>query len=496
MSQSDLFSWNMERDPVLRSTIVSVLVLDTEPDWDRLMRTMDRGTRLVPRLRHLLVPAPWGLAPPRWALDPDFDLSWHVRRSALPEPATMSAVLEFARTEAMTGFDPARPLWRSTLLSGLEGAACVLVLTVHHSLTDGIGGIQIATSLLDFDRAGTDHGQPPELREDRASALRDIVTWNLAVGTDLLVGGVRATAPTTWRVLGNPARAVREGAALASSLARLARPITTTLSPLMTRRSLGRRVAVLDVPLERLRAAARATDCTLNDAFLTAVVLGLRTYHDRHGAALNQLRVTMPISLRTPDDPLGGNRITLARFALPVGVAETADLMRAVDAAVAGWRREPAIPLSGAVAAVLNRLPAGLLTEMLKHVDFVASNVPGSPVPLYIAGARIDRMYSFGPTIGTAVNVTLTSHAGTCYIGINADTAAVTDLGTLTECLTDGFATVVGLGSEHVPPSGTELSKRGSPSTSGSSPSEGSRARLVSHGPSGHQAPPKPSHPS
>ncbi|MGW5377210.1 wax ester/triacylglycerol synthase domain-containing protein [Nocardia sp. NPDC003999] len=456
MSQSDLFSWNMERDPVLRSTIVSALILDSEPDWDRLLQTMDRGTRVVPRLRHRLIAAPLGLAPPRWVLDPDFDLSWHVRRSALPEPASLAEVLEFARTEAMTGFDPARPLWRSTLLSGSAGAGCALVLTVHHSLTDGIGGIQIATALLDFDRVGTDRGHPSEPRGDPESALRDIVSWNVAVGSDLVVSGVRSTPPTIRRALADPARAVREGTALAGSLVRLARPITTTLSPVMTRRSLGRRVAVLDVPLERLRGAARAAGCTLNDAFLTAVAIGLRTYHRHHGAKLDQLRVTMPISLRTPDDPLGGNRITLARFALPVDLDETGELMRAVDAAVAAWRREPAIPLSGAVAAVLNRLPARLLTGLLKHVDFVASNVPGSPVPLYIAGARIDRMYSFGPTIGTAVNVTLTSHAGICYVGINADTAAVPDTDTLTECLATGFATVLELGTERAAVPGPE----------------------------------------
>jgi hypothetical protein len=154
MSQSDQFSWNMERDPVLRSTIVCVLILDTDPEWLRLVRTIDRGTRIVPRLRDRLVTVPFGLAPPRWAPAPDFDLSWHLRRSALPEPASLAAVLEFARSETMTAFDPVRPLWRLTSLSGLDGAGCALVLTVHHSLTDGIGGIRIATELLDFDRAG------------------------------------------------------------------------------------------------------------------------------------------------------------------------------------------------------------------------------------------------------------------------------------------------------------------------------------------------------
>ncbi len=444
MSQSDLFSWKMERDPVLRSTIVSVLVLDTDPDWDRLVRTIERGTRLVPKLRHRLVIAPFGLTPPRWALDPGFDLSWHLRRAALPASANMSTVLEFARTEAMTAFDPARPLWRITLLSGSTGG-CALVMTVHHSLTDGIGGIQIATALFDVDRAETDRGHPPEPPRESDGVLRDIVAWNRSVGSDLVRGGIRTTRQIAWRVVAHPARAARDGVTLAASLARLVKPITATMSPVMTERGLGRRLAVLDVPVEQLHRAARAAGCTMNDAFLTAVIIGLRIYHYRYGAKIGRLRLTMPISLRTADDPLGGNRITLARFSLPVDILAPEELMRAVNGTVDGWRREPAIPLSGAVAAAFNRLPVAMVTGMLKHVDFVASNVPGSPVPLYLAGARIDRMYAFSPTIGTAVNVTLMSHAGTCYIGVNADSAAVPDIANLTDCLATGFATVLGL---------------------------------------------------
>ncbi|MEV0708292.1 wax ester/triacylglycerol synthase domain-containing protein [Nocardia aurea] len=445
MSQSDLFSWNMERDPALRSTIVSVLLLDAEPDWDRLVRTIDRGTRLVPRLRDRLVCVPFGLAPPKWAPDPDFDLLWHVRRAALPQPATLSAVVDFARTEAMTAFDPVRPLWRSTVLTGLDGGGCAVVLTVHHSLTDGIGGIRIATEMLDVDRAGTDRPDTPEPPSGGSTGLLDIAAWNWAVGTDLLRGGITATLPTAWRAVTHPARAVRDGSRLVTSLARLVRPITSTMSPVMTGRSTRREQAMLEVPVAQLHRAAQTVGATMNDAFLTAVIIGMRAYHARHGEQIHQLRLTMPISLRVPDDPLGGNRITLARFALPVDIAGTADLMRAVDATIAGWRREPAIPFSSAVAAGLNRLPVGLLTEMLKHVDFVASNVPGSPVPLYLAGARIDRMYAFGPTIGTAVNVTLTSHVETCCIAVNADTAAIPDIVPLTVCLAEGFQCVLDL---------------------------------------------------
>ncbi|WP_063712698.1 wax ester/triacylglycerol synthase domain-containing protein [Nocardia concava] len=448
MTQSDLFTWSMEQDPNLRSTIVTVLVLDTEPDWDRLLRMVDRGTRAVPRFRHRLVAAPWGLAPPRWVPDADFDLHWHVRHLALPGPADLSAVLEFARTEVMSAFDPARPLWRFTVLGGLDGGGSALVLKVHHSLTDGVGGIEIAGEMLDFTRAGTVHGPVPDPARPGGGVLGDIVAWNWSVGTDLVRAGIGAISPMARRAVTDPVGAIRDSAALAESLLRLARPITRTLSPLMTERSLGRRLTVLDVPLAELQRGAHRAGCTVNDAFLAAVLIGLRDYHGRHGRSVEHLRVAMPISLRRASDPLGGNRITLARFAVPAGVDAAVDLMRALDTVVERWRREPAIPLSNAVAATFNRLPVTLLTGMFKHVDFVASDVPGSPVALYVAGAKVERIYPFGPTTGTAFNITLISHVGTCYIGINSDTAAVPDPMRLTDCVAEGFRTIAAIGTD------------------------------------------------
>ncbi|WP_280235997.1 WS/DGAT domain-containing protein [Nocardia cyriacigeorgica] len=131
---------------------------------------------------------------------------------------------------------------------------------------------------------------------------------------------------------------------------------------------------------------------------------------------------------------------------VPVDDTDPAALMGRVRALIRRQVEEPSIPHSAAVAAVLNRVPVALIAGMLEHVDFVASDVPGSPVPIYLAGARIDRMYAFSPTLGTAFNVTMTSHAGTCYVGINADTAAVPDVDTLTACLAEGFRTVLNLG--------------------------------------------------
>jgi hypothetical protein len=226
---------------------------------------------------------------------------------------------------------------------------------------------------------------------------------------------------------------------------RLVRPVLSTLSPVMTQRSTRRHCAVLDVPLEALAQAGTTGGGSLNDAFLAAILRGMAKYHRLHGTEISELRMTLPISLRTETDPVGGNRISLARFALPTDVSDPAELIRRVHATVDTWRHEPAISLSPMIAGALNLLPAVTLGNMLKHVDFVASNVVGSPVPLFIAGSEILHYYAFSPTLGSAFNVTLMSYTTQCCVGINADTDAVPDLAALTDSIADGFRAVLGL---------------------------------------------------
>ncbi|MEJ5256530.1 MAG: wax ester/triacylglycerol synthase domain-containing protein, partial [Acidimicrobiales bacterium] len=160
--QADVFAWRMERDPLLRSTIIAVVVLDRAPDRAVLRDRVERATRLAPMFRERLVPAPLPppLSTPTWALDPDLDLSWHLRWVALPEPS-LDALFDLARIEGMTAFDPARPLWEITVVEGLPEGRAGMILKVHHSLTDGIGGIQIAEHVVDLEREPADRGPLP-----------------------------------------------------------------------------------------------------------------------------------------------------------------------------------------------------------------------------------------------------------------------------------------------------------------------------------------------
>ncbi|GAB88794.1 wax ester/triacylglycerol synthase domain-containing protein [Gordonia rhizosphera] len=446
MTQSDMFSWRMEQNPILRSTVVVVALLDASPDWDRFVATVERATQVLPAMRRKLVPDR-GLAPPRWVDDPDFDLGWHVHRLDAAQPRNLQGVLEVARTAEMTAFDPARPMWEFTLLDGLEeDAAAAVVMKFHHSMTDGVGGVRIAAEILDFERSGTP--RPPVPGSDTVAgepSLVDTVGWYLSSGTALVRESVSTGVRLGARFVVRPIRAVRDVARTAVSVFRIVEPITKTASPVMTERSTRRHFATLDVPVDSLAAAGNLGGGTLNDAFLAGIVLGMREYHRRHDAQIDHLRVTMPMNLRSDDESYGGNRITLVRFVIPCDLADPKELVGRIHEIVAKWRLEPAVPMADPIAGGLNVLPSAAVGAMLEHVDFLASDVPGSPVPLYMAGAKITKQYGFGPTIGAAFNVTLMSYVGDCCMGIDVDDAAVPDLDTLVESLAVGFGEVCDL---------------------------------------------------
>jgi diacylglycerol O-acyltransferase / wax synthase len=444
--ETDAFTLRMERDPLLRSTITAVTVFDRAPDWPRLVDRVERATRLVPTFRARLVRTPLRLAPPRWVLDPDFDLSWHLRRVHAPEPHTLETVVEMARIAGMSAFDPARPLWELTLVGGLEDGQAALLMKVHHALTDGLGGIDLTARIVDGDREPADLGPLPPVPTSEhpvGSPLAEAVGFGARRAGGLAGSAITSVPSAVGRVVRDPVGTARSAAATAASLARFVRPVATTRSPVMTGRRLQWSLRHLDVPTADLKAAGRAAGGSLNDAFLAGVTGGLRRYHAHHDAIVPTLRVTMPISTRRPEDPVGGNRITLARFEVPVAVTDPGARMREIGRRSAGMRAERALAYSEAVAGALNLLPAAVTGGMLKHVDFLASNVPGFPVPVYVGGARLEAFYAFGPTIGAAANITLMSYRDTCHLGITTDNGAVPDPDLLHTSLVEGFAEVL-----------------------------------------------------
>jgi WS/DGAT/MGAT family acyltransferase len=213
----------------------------------------------------------------------------------------------------------------------------------------------------------------------------------------------------------------------------------------MRDRTTSSNLRMIEVPVGLLRVAAKSAGGSINDGFLAGITGGLRRYHALHGADADELRVAMPISLRTDDDDVGGNHVTVMRFTVPVGIADPAERIAALHQAASRIRSERSLAHTEAIAGALNLMPRGVIGSMLKKVDFLASNVPGVPMPMYLTGSKVDRFYPFGPTAGSAVNITLMSYDGTCCMGVNADAAAIPDPEAFVDCLREGFDEVLAL---------------------------------------------------
>ena len=460
MRDNDAFSWYMEADPVLRSTVVAVAWLDRSPEWELLRSRVDRASRMIPIFRQRVADVPARLGPPVWVPDEGFDLDWHLSRIDSPWPHDDATVIDFACRQAETGFDRARPLWQFTLIENLTDGRAAVVMKLHHSLTDGVGGMQLALMLFDANRTAEPAPSPVPIATGRAAAGRggaeraatggdftmvtEQVKWRLRRTAGRAGWVARNAVPATLRALLRPDRAARRAVIDVRSVARTVAPVITTMSPVMTGRSLNRHLDVIAIPLDDLKRSAAAVGGSVNDGFLAGLTGGLRRYHDKHGRPVRELRVTMPISIRTPEDEPGGNRITLMRFPLPVAEEDPAARIRAIERRCREARHEPSVSMTDSIAGVLNLLPPAAVGGMLRHVDFVASDVPGFTDPVYLAGAAVDRYTAFGPTIGTAFNATLLSYRSECQVAFNIDTAAVTDPDLFTDCMRAGFDEVLG----------------------------------------------------
>jgi diacylglycerol O-acyltransferase / wax synthase len=450
MLHSDAFAWYMENDPVLRSTVVAVIRLERSPDWDQLRFRIDRLTRLVPKLRMRVQEPPLRIGPPRWTLAESFDLDFHLRRARVPDTGSWPEIMEFARTAAMGGFDRTKPLWEFTLLEGMADGGAALVTKLHHSLTDGIGGVQLAALVVD---AGPDAGprqplpaEPEAHHVSPASLTAHSISDDAVEAAGAFAHVVRALPGSAVSAVRNPFAAARGGMATTFSIGRFVAPVNRQASKVFGQRRTGRLLATLDVPFMELHAAAAAAGCKLNDAYLAALTEGIQRYHTRRGEPLREMRFTVPVSIRDSDHAIGGNRITLIRITVPAVIREPAERIRHIAAIMRRWRHEPALGHAQEIAFGLNLLPRAYLSGIFKRIEVVASDVPGMPNAVWLAGAKVTGYYGFGPTIGSGLNVTLVSYAGTCNVGVNIDTGAVDDPQAMLDCLREGFEQVLAVG--------------------------------------------------
>ena len=439
MSESDALIFRIERNPLLRSTIVGLWILDEVPPRWRMDRAMEHALDRLPRMRQRVVDD--AVTTPRWVDDEYFDLDAHYSWARLPgKKVRRRDVLAYARRLGDRAFDKDRPLWELVVVDGLTKGRAAIVMKVHHAIADGLGMVEMLAHMVDLDPSGSGHADADAeaaaaLERARASAGRRPPSSLLHRAATEAATGRRmgeATLRAAAELARNPIGSLQQFGRTTGSVARIVKPTTTPLSPLMTGRSMTGRFDVVRCPLSDLRRAARSADGTINDAFIAIVLDGLWRYHDAMGMTCDRLRLNMPISIRAADEAGDAtNHFVPTRMEIDVGPAEPLERVESVRATLRAARDEPALPYVNDISAAIGRLgqaaSVSLLGSMMLGCDVTASNVPGPPFPVWMAGSRIGQFYAFGPPAGSALNVTLFSYDGTVHLAMHTDVAAVSE---------------------------------------------------------------------
>ena len=425
-------------------------------DYDRLVELIEQRIALVPRYRQKVRGVPGNLARPVWVDDPEFDIAYHVRRSALPRPGSESQLTDLVARLMSRPLDHTRPLWEMYLIEGLAPAAApessgkgrvrqgrIAVLTkTHQAMVDGISAIDIGQVILDVSAEPRDVPEElwmprPEPSDSRLvfDALGEAVTrpGELVDNVRSATGDAMATANKVVGAAGKLLTMARTASRRAPGL------------PLNADISTQRRFAVARTDLEEYRRIRTAHDCTVNDVVLAVIAGALRSWLLSRGEPVvgsSSVRAMVPLSVRGEGDVPSsagslGNRVSSFLVDLPVGepsptvrLHQVAHGMREHTDAGRSVGAEALVRLGGFAPPTLHALGARAASGMSRHFfNLVVTNVPGPQFPLYAAGAQMLEMFPVVPLArGQAVAIGLTSYDGGVFYGLNGDRDAMPDL--------------------------------------------------------------------
>ncbi len=429
-------------------------------DYDDVVAAIAARLPYVPRYRQRVLPVPGRLAGPVWVDDEDFDLSFHVRPSAVPRPGTTRQLRELVAQVLARRLDRSRPLWEVYVVEGLEGDRVAVVEKAHLALVDGGDTVDLAQVLLDADPGPSDPGPATPFNPALEPSPADLVVgalWESAQDPVRavdnlrgLVAGTLGVAVAVGEVVGGTLGAGLGG--LAGDALRGGRPPAG--SPLAGPVSEQRRFATLRVPLGDLQAVHAAHGHTVNDVVLAVVAGGLRAWLLTRGelrGAGARLSALVPMSVVEDDGGTSSLGVQVAPHvqALPVGEANALmrlhqvaygsqahrDSGRAVDA-------RTLTDIAGFAPATLHALGVRAAAETVRRPhDVLVTNVPGPQQALHAAGGRLTATYPVVPlSAGHLLAIGVTSYDGEVFFGLTADRDAVADLDVLVQCLDDALA--------------------------------------------------------
>jgi diacylglycerol O-acyltransferase / wax synthase len=423
--------------------IGGVLIFDgPPPKFTDYLDHLRGRLHLVPRYRQKLVNPPLETGRPLWADDPSFNLEYHVRHAALPSPGTEEQLFQLAARISSQQLDRSKPLWESWLVEGLEDDRFALIFKTHHTLVDGVSGVDLATVLLD-------------LTPTPAPAPTDLEPWQPKPEpspAELVLAGVRGAATATAEIVAkaigaatNPSRSMGMVRDAAEGLGEIVwaglNPAPST--PLNVEIGPHRRYTVVRQQLDEYKEVKNALGGTVNDVVLTVVSGALARWLRSRGIRTEglEMRALVPVSVRTQDERgTLGNRLTVMRGPLPVYIRDPVARLRFVKQAMDGLKESKQAVGAATLAAVNNLAPPTILAQAsrlnfsTRLFNLIVTNIPGPQLPLYVLGRELRDLFpiAFLPE-NHALAIAIMSYNGSIDYGLLADYDALPDIGLFAE---------------------------------------------------------------
>jgi len=443
MTALDASFWYLEdaTTPMQVGSVSLFEVPDEGFDHERLIQLIDQRIAHVPRYRQRVRDIPLGLGRPVWVDDELFDLTYHVRRSALPRPGSMQQLEELVARLMSRPLDRERPLWEMYLVEGLADGQFAIITKTHQSMVDGLGALDLVHVLLDTEPKNATANVArwhPSSEPSPIELMTTTITETLtrpAVAFD----AVRSTTNDVTSILRSAAGIV---GGVFETLVNVAR--SPGDNPLNVPVGSQRRFAVADFPLDEVKVIRNAFGASVNDVLLAVAAGGLRDWLLSRGIAVDAhhcLRVLVPMST-------GEDAVSAFLVELPTGESDPIVRLQQITYQMQQIKdvdellgADALIEVAGFGPATLHALGARLGLKLSHRVfSLVVTNVPGPQHELFIGGARMTASYPSLPlTTQQALTIALTSYNGRVFMGLTADRDAIADIDVLRTCLADAL---------------------------------------------------------
>ena len=418
------------------------------PAYDDFLEHVRGRMHLVPRFRQKLAFPPAQLGRPFWVDDPTFNLSYHVRHSALPSPGSEEQLRNIAGRVYSQALDRSKPLWEIWLVQGLERNRFALINKTHHALVDGVSGVDIATVLFDLKPVPEPHEAEPRWVPSPAPSSAELA----AEGIRELSETPLRLARRALRAAANPETTIRKAAEAVEALSEVAWNFTDPAPDVPLNVEIGsyRRFCWSRASLEDYKRIKNAFGGTVNDVVLTVVSGALRNWLRGRGIAVEglELRALVPVSIRSEDEQGHlGNRIAAMRGPLPVYVEDPVKRLQIVRAAMDDLK-ESKQALGAEVISRFNDFAPPTLLAQAGRINFstrlfnlIVTNVPGPQLPLYVLGRELQDVFpvAFLPE-HHALAIAIMSYNGGTNFGLLADYDSMKDVELLADGLSESLA--------------------------------------------------------